>query len=70
MALKALKIVEEEIAAFRKGILINSRIIWQYSGDVKTHDLLNDLEAKITDRIEKECIEERSERSDHGTESS
>ncbi|KKL73774.1 hypothetical protein LCGC14_2071520 [marine sediment metagenome] len=57
MSLKAIKIVQEELVEFRKGVLPNSRIIWQGGGDVETHSLLAALEAKITKRIEKECIE-------------
>ena len=51
MASRVLQIVQEELAEFRKGVLPNSRIIWQEGGDVKVHDLLTVLEAKLTERI-------------------
>jgi len=49
--LQSSKIVEEEVAEFRKGILPNSKVIWKGGGDVKTHALLVALEAKIDRRI-------------------
>lgn len=58
MTAQALTIVQEEITELRKGILPNSRIIWQNGGDVKTHDLLTVLEAKLTERIMNECHKE------------
>lgn len=46
MSLEALKIVEEEIARRKKSV-------W----DDATDDLLDMLEARIRDRIMKECVE-------------
>ncbi len=49
MPLRALKIVKEELAEFRKGLT---------TPDPYVHGYLDGLEARITERIEKECIEQ------------
>ncbi|KKM72242.1 hypothetical protein LCGC14_1422570 [marine sediment metagenome] len=61
MNLQAIRIIKEELVKFRKGVLPNSRIIWQGGGDVETHSLLDALEAKIIERIKKECTKSLEE---------